>query len=76
TVVGGSPFAHWRGIDGMLVLTFGLIGITALTLARLQAASVPAESPSVEAGAAHLPAVKPLTHPIQEGEPNDVESTT
>ncbi len=31
----GGPFAHWRGIDGMLVLTFGLIGVTALTVYHL-----------------------------------------
>lgn len=31
----GGPFAHWRGIDGMLVLTFGLIGVVAVTVYRL-----------------------------------------
>ncbi len=44
----GGPFAHWRGIDGMLLLTFGLIGITAVAVLRLHA--VPEPIPPQPAG--------------------------
>lgn len=31
----GGPFAEWRGIDGMVLLTILLVGITAITVWRL-----------------------------------------
>ena len=31
----GGPFAEWRGIDGMVVLTLLLVGVTAITIWRL-----------------------------------------